>query len=167
MNRFVLLLLAGVFTVAPSAQGSPFHQSARRGTPFLATLTVNLTKSTMDCGTINYTAAAPFAAGSACPSGPAVANATAQVTANSGLTPFFITLTDVATGAANQCVLSNGGSTFPLDLALTVDGAPYSSGYVTPKGSTSDIAIIPSAHVAANTQAAGRYTGSTTFFVSF
>lgn len=170
MKKSLLLAAAILFTTGSAFAASTFS-APLNGSAFLNNGTVNLnvslTKSNMDCGTINYTAAAPFAAGSACPSGPNIANAIATVSGNASFTPYYITLTDVGSSLANQCVLANGANTFSLNLAISIDGVAYSSGYYTPTTASNTITITPSTRAAAAAQAVGRYTGTTTFFISF
>jgi hypothetical protein len=166
----VVALSAGTVLAAGSQFSAPLSASAflNNGT---VVVNVSVLDGNMDCGTLNYTAALPFPAGSACPSGAPISTAHASVTGNAGLTPFYITLTDGFASAPNRVTLldaATGTKTFALDLAVTVDGGPYTTGsYYSPGGAVSDIIVTPTTHDVASAQSPGRYTGSVTFFLSF
>ena len=175
MKKFLLLAAAAMLLTSSNAMaaGAGTFSSPLSGSVFLnpngaVTLSVTVSDANIDCGTINYTAATPFPAGSLCPSGDPLATAAAKITGNALKNPFYITLTDVSLGFPNQVVLFNGANSFALDLAITIDGGAYAAGgYYTPGSDTSNILITPTTHSAAAAQPAGRYTGSTTLFISF
>jgi hypothetical protein len=165
----VVALSAGTVLAAGSQFSAPLNASAFLNDGSVV-VNVSIIDGNMDCGTLDYSVAAPLAAGHICPAGAPISTAHATVTGNTGRTPFYVTLTDLLSGTPNEVVLSSvaDGTLFALDLAMTVDGGAYTAGsYHTPGGATSDIIVTPTTHDVLSGQSAGRYTGSVTFFLSF
>ena len=180
------LLASAVFLIAGSAMANTSYSGSLSASAYVddhsgnaATIAVVEKDLQINCGTLDYFAATPAVthlAGSGCPSIGTAPTAELDVT-ESASTPYYMTLTDTIAGqsAANTVTLTlNGAGTHPfgLDLDVTIDGAPYTTGtYITTGGLASTILITPKFHAdfptLGNLQPTGQYSGASAVFISF